>query len=105
MAADDTTPTGAPNAAHEEAVRTIAARLASKKEELARRVVDCSVREIVDYGTPDDRHLLDEEFSAALEHVEVLVASLESGEPVPDAYLERLRQAAPRRRPPGGRLR
>src|SRR5258707_9389533 len=97
MASDLAPPRGAPDAAHEEAVHAIAARLAGQKEELARRVVDRSVREIVDYGTPDDRNLLNEEFSAALEHVEVLVASLETGEPVPDEYLERLRQLAARR--------
>jgi DNA-binding PucR family transcriptional regulator len=97
MAPDVAPPRGAADGAHEEAVRAIAARLASQKEELARRVVDRSVREIVDYGTPDDRNLLNEEFSAALEHVEVLVASLETGEPVPDEYLERLRQLAARR--------
>jgi sugar diacid utilization regulator len=89
-----------PGTAHvvrDEAVRTIAARLEDEKEEVARRVVDYSVREIVDYGVPEDDHLLDEEFSAALGHVEVLVASLEGGEPVPDEYVERLRQLAARR--------
>jgi sugar diacid utilization regulator len=86
-----------PDATREAAVRAIAGRLASQKEEVARRVVDCSVREIVDYETPGDRHLLGEAFTAALEHVEVLVASLESGKPVPDKYLERLRQLAARR--------
>jgi sugar diacid utilization regulator len=97
MAQNVTPPRGTPDTSREEAVRAIAARLAGQKEALAHRVVESSVREIVDYGTPDDRHLLDEEFSAALKHVEVLVTSLESGEPVPDEYLERLRQLAARR--------
>jgi sugar diacid utilization regulator len=88
---------GAPDSGREEAVRVVAARLAREKEEVARRVVECSVREIVDYGVPDDEHLLEEEFSAALGHVEVLVASLEGGDPVPDEYVERLRQLAARR--------
>ena len=83
--------------AREDALRAIAARLAQEKEEIARRVVESSVREIVDYGVPDDVHLLDEEFSAARAHVEVLVASIENGEPVPDEYIERLRQLAARR--------
>src|SRR5258708_15596656 len=86
-----------PDATREASIRAIAGRLASQKEEVARRVVDCAVREIVDYETPGDRHLLGEAFTAALEHVEVLVASLESGKPVPDKYLERLRQLAARR--------
>jgi sugar diacid utilization regulator len=97
MAPDVTPSRGTQDAAHEEAVRAIAARLASQTEDLARRVVDRSIREIVDYGTPDDRHLLEEEFSAAAAHISVLVASLESGEPVPDEYLEGTRQLAARR--------
>jgi sugar diacid utilization regulator len=97
MASHATPAPQAPDGARHEAIRAIAARLASHKAELARRVVDCSVREIVDYGIPDDRNLHQEEFNAALAHVEVLVASLESGEPVPDEYLERLRQLAARR--------
>src|SRR5580704_2269659 len=97
MAQDGATPPGAPHATREDAVRAIAERLAGGKEELARRVVEDSVREIVDYGTPDDRDLLDEEYRAALQHVDALVASLESGEPVSDEYLERLRHLAARR--------
>jgi sugar diacid utilization regulator len=82
---------------HAQAMRAIAARLGSQKEQLARRVVECSVQNIVDYGTPSDHHLLEEEFSAALQHVQVLVTSLETGKPVPDDYLERTRQLAARR--------
>jgi sugar diacid utilization regulator len=88
---------GAPDAAREAAMRAIAARLESQKEDLARRVVERSVREIVDYGTPGEGHLLSEEFAAALGHVEVLLANLESAEPVPEKYLEGLRQLAARR--------
>jgi sugar diacid utilization regulator len=78
-------------------MNAIAARLASQKEELARRAVDTSADEIVEYATPGDRHLAEDQFHAALEHVEVLVTSLQNGEPVPDADLERLRQLAARR--------
>jgi sugar diacid utilization regulator len=96
--ARNVTPVGrAPDAAREAAIRGIAGRLASQKEELARRVVDASVREIVDYGTPGDRHLLAEVYGAALQHVDALVTSLETGKPVPDEYLEGLRQLAARR--------
>jgi sugar diacid utilization regulator len=86
-----------PDAVRETAIQAIAGRLASQKEELAQLVVDASVREIVDYGTPGDRRLLADVFSAALLHVEVLVATLEGAEPVPDEYLEGLRKLAARR--------
>jgi sugar diacid utilization regulator len=88
---------GAADNAHEEAIRAIAARLASQKQQVAQRVVDRSRQEIVDYRAPSDPCLLDEQFSATLEHVDALVASLQTGEPVPDEYLERAREIAARR--------
>jgi DNA-binding PucR family transcriptional regulator len=87
---------GAPDAALEEAIAAIAERLASQKEALARRAVDSSADEIVDYAAPGDRDLADDQFHAALEHVEVLVASLQH-RIGPDDDLERLRQLAARR--------
>jgi sugar diacid utilization regulator len=60
-------------------------------------VLDRSRQEIVDYSAPSDGHLLQEQFSATLEHVDALVASLRNGEPVSDAYLERAREIAARR--------
>jgi sugar diacid utilization regulator len=96
--ARNVTPLGrAQDAARETAIRAIAARLADQKEELAQLVVEAAARDIVDYSTPGDRHLLAEVFSAALMHVEVLVATLENAEPVPDEYLEGLRKLAARR--------
>jgi sugar diacid utilization regulator len=96
MAPDVTPPGRQPEAELEEAMAAIAQRLASQKEELARRAVDESAREIVDYAAPGDTHLAADQFHAALEHVEVLVASLKNGG-VLDADLERLRQLAARR--------
>src|ERR1700730_11027019 len=88
---------GAPDAAHDEAIRAIAARLESQKQQVAQRVLDRSRQEIVDYRAPSDPRLLDEQFSATLEHVDALVASLQNGEPVPDEYLERAREIVARR--------
>jgi sugar diacid utilization regulator len=88
---------GSPDAGLQEAIRAIAARLASQKQQVAQRVVDRSRQEIVDYRAPSDRHLLEDLFSATLERVDALVASLQNGEPVPDEYLERAREIAARR--------
>jgi sugar diacid utilization regulator len=88
---------GVPDDAHEEAIRAIAARLASQKQQVAQRVVDQSRQEIVDYRAPSDGQLLEEQFTATLEHVDALVASLQTGEPVSDAYLEQAREIAARR--------
>lgn len=79
------------------AVRLIAGRLAAQRELLAARVVDRSRQEIVDYRMPSDPHLLDDLFSAALEHIDALVLCLQTGEPVPDEYLGQVRELAARR--------
>jgi sugar diacid utilization regulator len=83
--------------AREGAMRALAERLARQKEELARRMVECWRQEIVDYRAPSDERILDEEFGFAVENVDVLVASLESGTPVPEDHLERSREIAARR--------
>jgi sugar diacid utilization regulator len=79
------------------AVRLIAGRLAAQRELLAARVVDRSRQDIVDYRAPSDPHLLDDLFSAALEHIDALVLCLQNGEPVPDEYLGHVRELAARR--------
>jgi sugar diacid utilization regulator len=79
------------------AVRLIAGRLAGQRELLARRVVDRSCQEIIDYRTPSDPHLLEELFNAALEHIDALVLCLQSGEPVPEDYFGHVRELAARR--------
>jgi sugar diacid utilization regulator len=86
-----------PDAAQQQAIRAIAARLASQKQQLAQQVLDRSRQEIVDYRAPSDGHFLDEQLSATLEHIDALVASLRGGEPVSDEYLERAREIAARR--------
>ena len=80
-----------------EAVQVIAARLAAQREHVARRVVARSHREIVDYGTPSDPNVVDEQYTAAIQTVDALVASLETGEPVAEEHLARVRQIAARR--------
>jgi sugar diacid utilization regulator len=80
-----------------DAIHVIARRLATQREQLARRLVERARQEIVDYRTPSDPQLLTETFTAALEHIDALVASLQSGQPVPDEYLESAREIAARR--------
>lgn len=83
--------------ARKDAICALAERLAGHKEQMARRVVGCWRREIVDYGSPSDKRVLEEEFCFAVENVDALVASLAGGEPVPEEHLERARDIAARR--------
>jgi sugar diacid utilization regulator len=78
-------------------VQLIAARLADQRDHVASRVVEVSRRDIVDYGTPSDPHLGDEMYTAATEHLDALVASLRTGEPVTEEHLGRVRELAARR--------
>jgi len=86
-----------PDPAYREAIRVIAGRLANQREQLARRVVDRSRHEIVDYRTPSDPRLPADAFNAALDHIDALLLSLATGEPVPEEYLDRPREVAARR--------
>src|ERR1700748_995687 len=85
------------DAAHADAVSVIADRLAAQREQLARRIVDASRLEIVDYRVPTDPRLLDEQRASAVGHIDALVESLKSGEPVPDEYFVRVREVGARR--------
>jgi sugar diacid utilization regulator len=87
----------APDEAHHEAMRAIAARVAAQKEQLGQRIVDRSRQEIIDYRTPPDRHLRDEQLEVALVYVDALVVTLESGERLSDEQLEPAREIAARR--------
>jgi sugar diacid utilization regulator len=84
-------------AAHVEALRAIAGKLQAQREQVARQVVDRFRTEIVDYRAPSDPALLDEAFSAALAHVDALVTSLETSEPIPEDYFDLTREMAARR--------
>jgi sugar diacid utilization regulator len=75
----------------------IARRLATQREQLARRFVERARQEIVDYRTPSDPQLPTDTLAAALESIDALVVSLQTGEPVPDDYLEHAREIAARR--------
>jgi sugar diacid utilization regulator len=83
--------------ARERAVRALAARLAAQKEEVARRAVECWRQEIVDYRSPPEKPILEDEFAFAVENVDALVASLETGKAVQEAHFERAREIAARR--------
>jgi hypothetical protein len=79
------------------AIRALAARLSGRKDELARRVLECWRQEIVDYRAPCDARVLEEARRHADENVDALVASLESGMPVPEEHFDRAREIAARR--------
>lgn len=85
------------DAPREGAIRVLAQRLAGQREELAQRMVECWRQEIVDYRAPSDERVLDEEFGFAVENVDMLVASLETGTRVPEVHFERAREIAARR--------
>src|ERR1700761_9032754 len=57
-------------------------------------VVELSRRDIVDYGTPSDPQLIDEVYVAALQHVDALVVSLRTGDPIEEEHLGRGRGIA-----------
>lgn len=97
MSDNVTSLSAARDGARERAIRALAARLARQKEELARRVVERWRQEIVDYRAPSDTRLLEDEFGFAVENVDALVESLESGMPVPEDHFERARGIAARR--------
>jgi sugar diacid utilization regulator len=97
MSANVTPLSSAPDLAHERAIRALAQRLAGHREEVAQRVVERLRQETVEHGDPLDRCVLDEEFCIAVENVDALVASLESGQPVPEDHVQRSREVAARR--------
>jgi sugar diacid utilization regulator len=90
-------PAPALDASHLEGVRMIAVRLAGQREQIARRVVEISRRELVDYRSSPESHLAEEQFTAALAHVDALVRSLQTGEPVDEEHLARVRELGARR--------
>src|SRR4051794_21258795 len=78
------------------ALRAVAARISERKEELARRTVERFREEIVGYQSIDDSELADAlDFSQR--NIELLVAGLESAEPVPEEFLQTAREVAARR--------
>jgi sugar diacid utilization regulator len=97
MADNVTSLPGTLDRAREEATHALAARLAGQKEELARRVAKCWREEIVDYHAASDEHLLQDQLASAAANLDALVASLETGQPPPEAYFERVRKIAARR--------
>jgi sugar diacid utilization regulator len=96
-AAAVTSPQESRDAGRNGAIRVLAQRITGEREALARRMVECWRQDIVDYRAPSDERVLDEEFAFAVENVDVLVASLESETPVPDAHFDRAREIAARR--------
>jgi sugar diacid utilization regulator len=80
----------------DDALVAIAARIRGRKDELARQIVDRFRAEIVDYRLADVE--LQQDFHAlTLANIDALLDELESGEPVSDEQLERVRHAAAQR--------
>jgi sugar diacid utilization regulator len=83
--------------AHAEAVQVIAHRIAERKEELAQEIVDRFREEILDYRMVEDHQwVFDDVLGFALDALESLLSSLESGGPLSEELLQRTREVAAR---------
>jgi sugar diacid utilization regulator len=99
MAHSSTTPhdIDRPDAADSPAARAIADRIAARRHELARRIVDHFCEEIADYRLLDDEQVLADVRAFALDSLEALTAGLRDGRPTSAARLEPARAAGRRR--------
>jgi sugar diacid utilization regulator len=77
------------------ALRTIAQRIAERKEELARRTVERYRTEIAGFQAADESGL-GALIELALANIEALVSALDEGEPISEELLARAREAAAR---------
>jgi sugar diacid utilization regulator len=81
---------------HEEAVRTIADRIAAHREPLARQLVQRFRAVAADADVGFDERLPEEQYAFTLENIDTFVASLRGAEAL-DAWTERIRETAARR--------
>src|SRR3954471_19328021 len=79
------------------AIHAIAERIAARRQDLARHMVDRYRAEIVDYRTADAEFLERDVYAVSLDNLELLLAGLAGGEPAPDEALEATRLSAARR--------
>jgi sugar diacid utilization regulator len=79
------------------AALAIADRIAARKEELARRIVERCRDEIADYRLIDDEDVLADVSGFALENLDVLIADLQHGQRIASSRLEPARAAGRRR--------
>src|SRR3954470_5269987 len=77
-------------------IRAIADRIAVRKEDLARHMVDRYREEIVDYRTADVGFLYRDVYAVSLDNLELLLAGL-TDEPPADERMEPTRLSAARR--------
>jgi sugar diacid utilization regulator len=78
-------------------IPAIADRIAERRHDLARHMVERYRSEIVDYRTADEDFLYRDVYAVSLDNLELLLAGLSGGEPAPDEALEATRLSAARR--------
>jgi sugar diacid utilization regulator len=78
-------------------IQAIADRIAERRHELARHMVERYRAEIVDYRTADEDFLDRDVYAVSLDNLELLLAGLSGDEPAPDDALEATRLSAARR--------
>jgi hypothetical protein len=78
-------------------IRAIAERMAARKEEIARQMVDRYRAEIVDYHLADEDFLFRDVYSVSLDNLEALLGGLGRDGPPGDEPLESTRRGAARR--------
>jgi sugar diacid utilization regulator len=84
-------------AAATSSIQAIADRIAERRHDLARHMVERYRSEIVDYRTADEDFLHRDVYAVSLDNLELLLAKLADGEPAPDEALEATRLSAARR--------
>src|SRR4051794_26243438 len=78
-------------------VRAIVERIAARREEIAREMVDCYARDIVDSRVAAPDFLHGEVYGVSLETLDVLMSALVDDEAPAEQWLERTRRGAARR--------
>src|SRR5437660_1515014 len=78
-------------------IREIAERIAERKEELVRHMVERYREEIVDYRMADDDFLDRDVYAVSLDNLELLLATLIDDEPPADERMDPTRLSAARR--------
>ncbi|MEA2306500.1 MAG: hypothetical protein QOH43_3780 [Solirubrobacteraceae bacterium] len=88
---------GAVHHLHQEAVRTIAERIAARREALAREMVERFEADAADADLSPGDTLPEEQFAFSLENIDAFVESLRGAEPLTEAWAATIREASARR--------
>ncbi|MCW2690514.1 MAG: hypothetical protein JWR37_5404 [Mycobacterium sp.] len=97
MSAGGRLTSGALHHLHEEAVRTIADRVAARREPLARQMVERFQADGSEAELAPDDTIAEEQFAFSLENIDAFVATLRGGEPLTPAWAAAIREASARR--------